>query len=173
MINSRIFCLAYFNFGYCKLHFSSITLHVKAAWKSQYLFVVGAKSFPANWDIQCECFRCALQHSISLPVVYMQQLTVIYAIFTAITNRNQLIFRNLIPLWRHRHVLWFNSVKFLFVVTPYGDRDLGQNELRPWVVLLRHQSITRASVDSEWSSVAFTWDQFHSKCLSYFFKLLR
>ena len=37
------------------------------------------------------------------------------------------------------------------LVTPYGDRDLGQLWLRQWLVAWRHQAITWTNVD--WSSV--------------------
>ena len=37
-----------FNFGHYKLHFSSITLHVRVAIKSWYLFMVSANPFTAN-----------------------------------------------------------------------------------------------------------------------------
>ena len=41
--------------------FSSITLHVRVALKSQYLFVVGAKPFPANRNVKHERFHCAFK----------------------------------------------------------------------------------------------------------------
>ena len=36
------------------------------------------------------------------------------------------------------------------LVTPYGDRDLGQHWLRQWLVALRHQAITWTNVDWSW-----------------------
>ena len=33
------------------------------------------------------------------------------------------------------------------LVTPYGNRDLGQHWLRWWFVAWRHQAITRTNVD--------------------------
>ena len=40
------------------------------------------------------------------------------------------------------------------LVTPYGDRDLGQHWLRQWLVAWRHQAITWTNVDL--SSVSLT-----------------
>ena len=53
--------LCIFNFGHCKLQFSSIILHVRNALKSQYLFVVSAKLFPASQSARYQCLRCAFQ----------------------------------------------------------------------------------------------------------------
>ena len=41
-----------FKIGTHKLHFSSITPHMRAASKLQYMSVVGAKPFPANQDVK-------------------------------------------------------------------------------------------------------------------------
>ena len=62
-----------FNYGHCKLPFSSITLHVRAAFKPQYMFVVGAKSFPANQNVKYGCSNFSFRIFriyIILPVVY-------------------------------------------------------------------------------------------------------
>ena len=40
--------LYFCNFVHWKYHFSSVTLHLRAASKWEYLFVVGAKPFAAN-----------------------------------------------------------------------------------------------------------------------------
>ena len=45
----------------------------------------------------------------------------------------------------------FWSLTHCGLVTPYGDRDLGQHWLRLWLVACRHQAITWTNVD--WSSV--------------------
>ena len=58
-----------FNFEHCKLHFSSITLHVRVAVRPQYLLVVAAKPSPTIQDIKYERFRCAFQIFHILPVV--------------------------------------------------------------------------------------------------------
>ena len=52
----------FFNFGHCKLHFSSITLHMRVALKSQYLFVVDAKPFQANQNVKYEYYHCVLRY---------------------------------------------------------------------------------------------------------------
>ena len=52
------------------------------------------------------------------------------------------------------------------IVAPYSHIDLGQHRLRQWLAAWRHQAITWTNVD-QWGSVAFNWDQFHSKCLRY------
>ena len=44
--------LCIFNFGHCKLHFSSRTLHVRFALEWQYLFVVVGRPFPANQNVR-------------------------------------------------------------------------------------------------------------------------
>ena len=44
-----LFCIL--NLRHCKLHFMYITLHMRVALKSQYLFVAGAKPFPANQNV--------------------------------------------------------------------------------------------------------------------------
>ena len=50
---------------------SSTTLHVTVALNSQYMFVVGAKPFPANQTVKYECFHCDFQIVHILPVVYV------------------------------------------------------------------------------------------------------
>ena len=47
-----ILCTCIFNFGLCKLQFSSRTLHVRVALESQYLFVVVARPIPANQNVK-------------------------------------------------------------------------------------------------------------------------
>ena len=42
-----------------KIEFSSITLHVRVALKSQYKIVVAAKPFPANQNVKYVCYYCA------------------------------------------------------------------------------------------------------------------
>ena len=58
------------NFVYRKLHFSSITLHVKVALKSHILILVSAKPFPAHQKVKYECFHCTFQIVHILPVVH-------------------------------------------------------------------------------------------------------
>ena len=53
--------LCIFNFGHCKLYFSSIKLHIRVALMSQYLFVIGKKPFAVNQNVKYECSHCALQ----------------------------------------------------------------------------------------------------------------
>ena len=51
------------------------------------------------------------------------------------------------------------------LVTPYGDIDLGQHWLMQWLVAWRHQAIAWTNADlHQTCSVAFIWEQFHSKC---------
>ena len=50
--------------------FSCTTLHAWVALKTQYLFVVGAKAFPANQYFKYECLPCAFQLFHIFPVVY-------------------------------------------------------------------------------------------------------
>ena len=40
---------------------SSLSLHVRDVLKSQYLFVVSVKPFPANQNVKFECFHCDFQ----------------------------------------------------------------------------------------------------------------
>ena len=47
--------------------------------------------------------------------------------------------------------LWEMLLTQCGLVTPYGDRDVGQLWLRQWLVAWRHQAITWTNVD--WSSV--------------------
>ena len=53
--------LRIYNFGHWMPHFSSKTLHVIIALKSEYLFVVWVKPFRANQNVKYECFHCAFQ----------------------------------------------------------------------------------------------------------------
>ena len=50
-----------FNFGlHCKLYFSAITLHMRDALKSQYLFMVAVMPFPANQNVKYESVSIVL-----------------------------------------------------------------------------------------------------------------
>ena len=63
-----LFCIL--TFGHYKLHSLYIALHMKVALKSQYLFAVGAKPFPAIQNVQYKCYNCAFQIFHFVPVVY-------------------------------------------------------------------------------------------------------
>ena len=41
------------------VNFSSITLHARVALKLQYMFVIRARPFPANHNVQYNCFHCS------------------------------------------------------------------------------------------------------------------
>ena len=58
--------LCMFNCRHCKLHFSSMKLHMAVAFKTCHLFVVGARPFPAKQNVKYECFHCAFQISHAL-----------------------------------------------------------------------------------------------------------
>ena len=64
-----------FNFGDCKLHFSSITIHVVIVFKLHYLFAVGAKPFQqikmSNTNIPIVLSTVLSKYSIFFPVVYL------------------------------------------------------------------------------------------------------
>ena len=55
-----------------KLDFSPIALHMGITLKSQYFFVVGARPFPSNQNVN-ECFHCAFQifHNLYQPCIHM------------------------------------------------------------------------------------------------------
>ena len=50
-------------------------------------------------------------------------------------------------VWPSTYDLVGNKLTHSGLVTPYGDRDLGQHWLRYWLVAWRHQAITWANVD--------------------------
>ena len=52
---------------------------------------------------------------------------------------------------RHQLFAVMRDLAHCGLVTPCGDRDLGQHWLRKWLVVWRHQAITWTNVD--WSSV--------------------
>ena len=53
-----------------------MTLHMTVVFKSQYLFVAGAKPFPANRNVKHEYFLlCFPNIPYVLPVVYMLELS--------------------------------------------------------------------------------------------------
>ena len=58
---------------HCKLHFLSITRNARTAFKSHYLFMVGAELFPANQNFKYECssFIVLIKYPIFLPLVYI------------------------------------------------------------------------------------------------------
>ena len=53
--------LCTFHFGHCKLHYWSITLNVRAAIQSLYLFMVDAKPYSAKPNVNYNCFNCSFQ----------------------------------------------------------------------------------------------------------------
>ena len=69
---------------------------------------------------------------------------IVYLILFSNSVESQLMLQNTIMLWEY-------VVTHCSLVTPYGDRDLGQQWLRLWLVAWRHQAITWTNVD--WSSV--------------------
>ena len=92
----------------CTLHNASlisditncITSLLRAALKSQYVFVVGAKPLPANQNVKYKIFDCAFQiFDIFLPVVY-NELLISNAINVAMTDLGHpwQIWRNLVTL---------------------------------------------------------------------------
>ena len=50
-----------------------MTLHMRVALKTQYLFVVGAKPFPANQMLNPSVTIVFFRYSIFLPILYMEQ----------------------------------------------------------------------------------------------------
>ena len=53
--------ILYLWFRTSSIVFSPITLHAKVALNSKYLFVIGAKPFPANQNVKYEHFSCTFQ----------------------------------------------------------------------------------------------------------------
>ena len=70
----------------------------------------------------------------------------------ATSRRQAIIWTNgCLGYWHICASLGLDELTHWGLVTPYGDRDLGQHWLRKWLVAWRHQAITWTNVD--WSSV--------------------
>ena len=57
--------IVYLSFLTLQIAFLSIAFHMRVALKSQYLFVVSTKPFPANQNVKYGCFHYASNYSIT------------------------------------------------------------------------------------------------------------
>ena len=90
-----LYCVSlFFDTANCIL---SIAFHMSVALKSQYLFVVGTKPFPANQNVKYGCFHFASNYSI-----------------TFFGSASSMLALN-IAFWRLPHVLMDSSSKLVRV----------------------------------------------------------
>ena len=61
--------------------------------------------------------------------------------------------------------VYYEQVTHWCLVTPYGDRDLGQHWLSLWLVAWRHKPLPELMLTYlQWGPKAFTWKKFHERC---------
>ena len=64
--------------------------------------------------------------------------------------------------------LWWHVLTQCGLVTPYGNKQLGQHGLTGWLYAWQHKPLPEPMLTNhQWVLVEFNWGQFHRKCPIY------